>query len=362
MPRGRALPELVVTEEQRQELVTLSRRRTVTQALALRARLILEFAKGRSVQDVGEQFDMRRGTAGKWRRRFIEFGIDGLYDEQRPGAPRKIGDDKIAAVLAKTLESKPKNATHWSTRTMADACGMSQSTVSRIWRAFRIQPHRTETFKLSSDPRFIEKVRDIVGLYMNPPDHALVLCVDEKSQIQALDRTRPTLPMRPGIPERRTHDYRRHGATTLFAALNAANGKVLGKCMQRHRAKEYQKFLDMIDKSTPPDVDLHLIIDNYSTHKTKKVQDWLARRPRFHIHYTPTSASWLNLVERWFGLLTQRQIRRGTHRSTHELEMAIYDFIEQSNSACKPFVWTKTADEILQTLAAYCAVISDSPH
>jgi transposase len=299
---------------------------------------------------------------GKWRARFCERRVDGLLDEPRPGAPRTITDADVERILALTLESTPRDATHWSTRSMAKRAGMTQSAVSRIWRAFALQPHRTETFKLSKDPLFIEKVRDVVGLYMDPPDRALVLSVDEKSEIQALDRTAPLLPMRPGQIERRTHDYVRHGTTSLFAALDTATGKVIGSVQRRHRSIEFVKFLDQIDAAVPKDLDVHLVLDNYGTHKTLLVRRWLARRPRYHLHFTPTSASWLNQVERWFAALTEKQLRRGVFRSTRELETAVMDYVETSNASSKPFVWTKTADQILASLARFCQRISDSGH
>jgi len=298
----------------------------------------------------------------KWRGRFLTKRIAGLLDEPRPGAPRQIGDDAVERVLALTLETRPADATHWSTRSMAKRCGLSQSAVSRIWRAFALQPHRTETFKLSKDPLFIEKVRDVVGLYLDPPERALVLCVDEKSQIQALDRTAPLLPLRPGQVERHTHDYVRHGTTSLFAALDVQSGHIIGQCFPRHRALEFRKFLDTIDASVPATLDVHLILDNSATHKTARIRRWLAKRPRYHVHFTPTSASWMNLVERWFVELTRKQLRRGTHRSTEALERAIRDYVAVTNRAPKPFVWTKTADEILASVARYCHRISDSGH
>jgi transposase len=285
-------------------------------------------------------------TVGKWRRRFLERRLDGLLDVPRPGAPRRIGDKDVERVVRKTLEERAKDATHWSTRTMAKATGLSQTAVVRIWHAFGLQPHRVETFKISPDPLFVEKVRDIVGLYLNPPDRAMVLCVDEKSQIQALDRTQPMLPLRPGQAERRTHDYERHGTTTLFAALNAKTGEVIGECHRRHRSLEFQKFLNTIDRSVPRGLDVHLILDNYGTHKTPAIQRWLLRHRRFHLHFVPVGGSWLNLVECWFSVLTQKQIRRGTHRSTRNLETAIKAYLEQANEQPRPFVWTKTADEI----------------
>jgi transposase len=301
-------------------------------------------------------------TVGKWRSRFLEHRLDGLLDEPRPGAPRQIGDAQVEAVIAKTLHEKPRNATHWSSRALAKASGLSQTSVMRIWHAFGLQPHRTETFKLSTDPLFIEKVRDIVGLYLNPPTKALVLCVDEKSQIQALDRTQPILPMLPGLPERRTHDYMRHGTTTLFAALDIATGEVIGELHRRHRSTEFLQFLRTIERQVPARLDVHLVLDNYGTHKTPSVKAWLARHPRFHVHFTPTSASWLNQVERWFAELTQKYIRRGTHRSTTELERAIRAYLETYNDDPRPFVWTKSADEILESIKRFCMRTSDSGH
>ena len=288
--------------------------------------------------------------------------MDGLLDEPRPGTPRKISDEDVERVLTMTLETTPADATHWSTRSMARRSGLSRSTISRVWRAFALQPHRTETFKLSTDPLFVEKVRDIVGLYLNPPDRALVMCVDEKSQIQALDRTRPLLPMRPGQAERRTHDYVRHGTTSLFAALDTKTGKVIGQCHKRHRSVEFRKFLDTIEASVPANLDVHLIVDNYATHKTALIQKWLAKRPRFHVHFTPTSASWLNLVERWFASLTEKQLRRGVHHSSRELESAIYHYLDVTNAQPKPFVWTKTADAILANVARFCKRTLETGH
>jgi transposase len=299
---------------------------------------------------------------GKWRTRFVVNRLDGLLDEPRPGAPRAISDKDVERVITLTLESTPRDATHWSTRSMAKASGLTQSAVSRIWRAFALQPHRSETFKLSTDPLFIEKVRDIVGLYLNPPERALVLCVDEKSQIQALDRKQPILPMRPGQIERRTHDYSRHGTTSLFAALDVKTGEVIGECHRRHRAIEFRKFLDRIDKAVPDLLDIHMILDNYGTHKTPAIRAWLAKRPRYHVHFTPTGSSWLNMVERWFAALTEKQIRRGAHRSTRQLETAIKDYLAIHNENPKPFIWTKTADEILASLARFCKRINDSGH
>jgi transposase/transposase-like protein len=328
----------------------------------MRSRIVLLAGAGQSNAAIAQQLATRPHTVGKWRRRFLEFGVDGLFDEPRPGTPRKLSDGQVEQVLTRTLESQPEAATHWSSRDMAKACGLSQSTVSRIWRAFSLQPHRSETFKLSRDPLFIEKVRDIVGLYLAPPDRALVLCVDEKRQIQALDRTAPLLPMRPGQIERRTHDYTRHGTTSLFAALDAKTGKVIGQTQQRHRSGEFRNFLDTIEKNVPAELDVHLILDNYGTHKTQLIRNWLAKRPRFHLHFTPTSASWLNLVERWFAALTDKQLRRSTHRSTKELEHDIRSFIQYHNHHPQPFVWHKTADQILDSVARFCTRTLDSGH
>lgn len=360
--RGRPKRILSLTQEQRDELLRWTRRATTSQALALRARVVLGCADGGDDVAVADRLGVYRSTVGKWRRRFIARGLDGLLDEPRPGAPRLIGDDDVERVIVTTLEKKPRKATHWSTRLLAEEVGLSQSAISRIWRAFGLQPHRTETFKLSSDPLFVEKVRDIVGLYLDPPDRALVLCVDEKSQIQALDRTQPLLPMRPGQVERRTHDYVRHGTVSLFAALDVATGKVIGQTHRRHRAIEFKKFLEAIEAAVPSDLDVHLVLDNSSTHKTPAIRRWLLRRPRFKLHFTPTSSSWLNLVERWFGLLSERQIKRASHRSSNELERAIREFIATNNESPKPFVWTKTADQIFDKLKGYCLRTSDSGH
>jgi transposase len=353
---------LTVTPEERETLERWARRPKTAQALAQRARLVLTCAAGRPNTAVAAALRVSQPTVGKWRRRFLAKRLDGLLDEPRPGAPRTITDAAVERVLTRTLETRPPAATHWSTRAMAQARGLSRSTVHRIWRAFALQPHRTETFKLSTDPLFIEKVRDIVGLYLHPPERALVLCVDEKSQIQALDRTQPLLPMRPGQVERRTHDYVRHGTTSLFAALDAKTGQVIGELHRRHRAIEFRKFLDTVDAAVPAALDVHLILDNYGTHKTPLIHRWLARRPRYHLHFTPTGASWINLVERWFAALTERQIRRGAHRSTRELEAAIRRYLLLYNEAPKPFMWTKTADEILASVARFCHRISGTGH
>ena len=362
MPRGRPRVALQLTDTDRQVLERWVRRRKTAQALALRARIILAGAQAESNTAIAEQLGISRKTVGKWRMRFLHSGIDGLLDEPRPGPPRTITDEDVERVITLTLESQPEDATHWSTRSMAKRSGLSQSAISRIWRAFALQPHRSETFKLSNDPFFIEKVRDIVGLYLNPPDTAVVLCVDEKSQIQALDRSQPLLPMRPGQIERRTHDYVRHGTTSLFAALDTKTGEVLAECHRRHRSLEFRKFLTSIDKAVPEDLDVHLILDNYGTHKSRLIHKWLVKRPRFHLHFTPTYSSWLNMVERWFAALTEKQLRRGVHRSTRELELAIEHFVESTNGEPQPFIWTKTADQILETIARFCERTSDSGH
>ena len=362
MPLGRPIPLLQLSREERETLEAWARRPKSAQALAQRARLILACAQGKSNTQVAQQMHVSKPTVGKWRSRFMARRLDGLLDVPRPGPPRHITDAHVERVLRLTLESQPREATHWSTRAMAKRCGLSQSAVSRIWRAFALQPHRYETFKLSKDPLFIEKVRDIVGLYLNPPDKALVLCVDEKAQIQALDRTQPLLPLRPGQVERRTHDYVRHGTTSLFAALEVKSGRVLGEFHRRHRSLEFRKFLDTIDRAVPAALDVHLILDNYGTHKTPRIRRWLVRHPRFHVHFTPTGASWMNLVERWFAALTEKQLRRGVHRSTRELEEAIRHYIETTNHRPRPFVWTKSADEILATVARVYKRIYDSGH
>ena len=362
MRTGRPLAELAVTDGEAEALRRFARRPKSAQALALRSKIVLACAAGKSNSEVASELSITKQTVGKWRARFIEKRLDGLLDEPRPGTPRRIGDEQVERVLTLTLESTPRDATHWSTRSLAAHAGISRSSINRIWRAFALQPHRSETFKLSKDPLFIEKVRDVAGIYLNPPDRALVLCVDEKSQIQALDRTQPTLPMRPGQIERRTHDYTRHGTTSLFAALDVKTGKVIGECHRRHRSAEFRRFLDTIDRSVPSELDVHLIMDNYGTHKTQTVRRWFAKRPRFHVHFTPTSASWLNLVERWFATLTEKQLRRGVHRSVRELETAIRHYLAITNESPKPFIWTKTADEILASVARYCQRTSESGH
>jgi transposase len=343
-----------LNDAERSELRARARRRKIARADAMRAEIVLLAADGMTNLAIAERLGITRVTVATWRGRFAAGRLDGLVDEPRPGAPRKIGDEKIAEVVTTTLETMPAAATHWSTRSMAKATGVSVSTVHRIWRAFSLQPHRSETFKLSADPLFVEKVRDIVGLYLDPPERALVLCVDEKSQIQALDRTQPLLPMRPGQAERRTHDYKRHGTTSLFAALDVKAGTIISKCMPRQRAQEFRRFLDTVENNVPADLDIHVIMDNASSHKTKLIRDWFAKRPRWHTHFTPTSASWINQVERFFALLTEQQIKRGAHRSIKALEAAIAAFIDARNADPKPFRWTKTAEDILTSIERFC--------
>jgi transposase len=351
---GRRAVFVGLTSAERTELEALTRRRKSSRADAMRAEIVLLAAAGMSNLAIAGQLGITRVTVTTWRGRFAAKRLAGLVDEPRPGAPRKIGDDKITEVVTTTLETMPTAATHWSTRSMARASGLSVSTIHRIWRAFSLQPHRTETFKLSTDPLFVEKVRDIVGLYLDPPDRALVLCIDEKSQIQALDRTQPLPPMRPGQAERRTHDYKRHGTTSLFAALDVKAGAIIGKCMPRHRAAEFRRFLDTVEKNVPADLDIHVVMDSASSHKTKLIREWFAKRPGWHAHYTPTSSSWINQVERFFALLTEQQIKRGAHRSTKELEAAINAYLAARNADPKPFRWTKTADDILASIARFC--------
>jgi transposase len=351
---GRELAVLELSEAERSELRSLANRRNTAQALALRARIVLACAEGGQNKVVAARLGLDRQTVGKWRRRFLEHRLDGLRDEPRSGTPRTIEDARIEAVIVRTLETVPPDATHWSSRSMARASGLSISTVQRIWRAFGLQPHRLETFKLSTDPDFVAKVRDVVGLYVSPPEHALVLCVDEKSQIQALDRSQPVLPMRPGQPERRSHDYKRHGTTSLFAALDIATGRVIGQCFPRHRASEFRRFLDEIEANVPEDLDVHLVMDNYATHKTPLIRAWFAKRPRWHVHLTPTSSSWLNQVERFFALITEKKIRRGVYRSVADLKADIEAFISQHNAQPKPFRWTKSADDILASIERFC--------
>jgi transposase len=372
MARGRVAVSIKLDEAERSALSALTRKHGAAQSLAMRARIVLAAANGLTNKEIAAKLDVGAHTVGVWRRRFASERIDGLFDEPRPGAPRQIGDDEITTTIRKTLETRPRGSTHWSLRTMAKAVGHAPSTIHRIWRAFGLQPHRAETFKLSSDPLFVEKVRDIVGLYLSPPERAVVLCVDEKSQVQALDRTQPLLPMRPGQAERHTHDYKRHGTTSLFAALDVKAGTIVGKCMPRHRTQEFRKFLDEIERNVPADLDVHVIMDNYGTHKTKLIRNWFAKRSRWHVHYTPTSASWINQVERFFALLTDRAIRRGVFQSVAQLERAIKAYIDATNADPKPFRWTKTADDILASIQRFClrtleiqrrmSGTSESPH
>jgi transposase len=349
-----AAVRIELSQAERSELLRRLHRRKIARADAMRAEIVLLAADGLTNVAIAERLGITRPTVATWRKRFAAQRLDGLADEPRPGAPRQIGDEKIAEVVTATLERMPVDATHWSTRSMAKTSGVSPSSVHRIWRAFSLQPHRSQTFKLSTDPLFVEKVRDIVGLYLNPPERALVLCVDEKTQIQALDRTQPILPMRLGQPERRTHDYERHGTTSLFAALDVKAGRVIGRCMPRHRACEFRRFLDEVEQNVPGGLDIHVVMDNASSHKTKLIRDWFAKRPRWHTHFTPTSSSWINQVERFFALLTEKQIRRGTHRSPAELEAAITAYIDVRNADPKPFRWTKSADAILAAIERFC--------
>lgn len=353
MRTGRPKKPLLLTEEERARLESMAHRARSQPLLARRARVVLACGDGLDNYAVARKLRCSLGMVGKSRARFLKARLEGLYDEPRPGAPRKVSDEQVEGVVIQTLESTPRGQTHWSTRELAKTTGLSRMTISRIWKAFGLQPHRSDTFKLSPDPLLIEKVRDIAGLYINPPDHALVLCVDEKSQIQALDRTQPLLPMQPGQLERGTHGYKRHGTTSLFAALDLKTSRVIGQFHHRHRSAEFRRFLDTIEAQVPADLDVHLILDNYGTHKTAVIRKWLLKRPRFHVHFTPTYGSWLNLVERWFAELTNKRIRRGVFRSVRELESAIREYIDIHNEAPKPFVWTRTADEILDNLARY---------
>ncbi len=351
-----------LSEEERAQLESWARRRTSAQALAQRCRVVLLAAEGLNNTEIAERLGVHRPMVRKWRSRFAEYRLDGLIDEPRPGKPRTITDEQVEEVIVKTLESTPKDATHWSTRSMASEVGLTQSAVLRIWQAFGLQPHRQETWKLSKDPQFVAKVRDVVGLYLNPPERAVVLCVDEKSQIQALDRTAPILPLLPGTPQRATHDYKRAGTSSLYAALDITTGTVIGSLHARHRAIEFKKFLQTLDREVPADLDVHVILDNSSTHKTPAVKKWLLAHPRFVLHFTPTSSSWLNLVERWFSELTSKKLRRGTHRSVRELNTDIRSWIDDWNDDPRPYVWTKTADQILESISRYCNRINASGH
>ena len=364
MARGPKAAAVVLTQEEREVLQRLVRRRGASQAAVMRARIVLAADAEPRLPNgkIAARLGMSRQSVTTWRGRFLAHRLDGLVDAPRSGAPRRVGDEAVEAMITRTLESQPEGATHWSTRTMARQVGMSQTMVSRIWRAFGLQPHRSETFKLSRDPAFVDKVRDVVGLYLNPPDRALVLCIDEKPQIQAVEGTTPVLPMRPGQIERHSHDYKRHGTTDLFAALDIKAGTVIGACKGRHRATELRAFLDQIEATIPTDLDIHLVLDNAATHKTRIVHDWLLKRPRWHLHFTPTSASWLNMVEGWFALLTRRCLQRGAFSSTDALEAAIHAYINHTNTQPRPFRWTKTADDILASVGRFCKRTSNSGH
>jgi transposase len=352
----------VLSDDERQTLARWARRRTSSQALALRCRIVLACAEGLSNVEAGRQLEVHDKTVGKWRARFLKRRLEGLTDEPRPGVPRTITDEQVEQVITKTLEETPPDATHWSTRSMARATGMSQTAIVRIWRAFGLKPHLDQAWKLSTDPQFIDKVRDIVGLYLNPPEAAVVRCVDEKSSIQALDRTAPILPLLPTTPQRQSHDYTRHGTTNLDAALNVASGKVISQLTARHRAIEFKRFLARIDAAVPAELDVHVIVDNSSTHSTAEIRRWLVRHPRFRLPFTPTYSSWLNLVERWFAELTSKSLQRGTHRSVAELTTSIQSWIDTWNQNPRPFVWTKTADQILESITGYLQRISNSAH
>jgi transposase len=362
MRTGRPKRSLQITDEDRDKLTTMARRPKSAQAMAMRARIVLSCGEGMSNSEIARKLHITGATVGKWRERFRKDGMDGLLDEPRVGAPRKITDRQIEEVVTKTLESMPTNSTHWSTRLMAAETGLSQNAIVRIWHAFGLQPHRVENFKFSKDPQFVEKVRDIVGLYLNPPDRAVVVCLDEKSQVQALNRTEPILPLAPGVPARQSHDYERHGVTSLFAAMDVASGVTISTCYRRHRHQEFLRFLNEIEENLPAGLDVHLVMDNYGTHKVSRVRNWLARHPRYHVHFTPTSGSWLNLVERLFAEVTERCVRRGSHTSIRSLEKEMLAYLEQRNKNPKPFVWTADADLILGKVERLCKRISRSGH
>jgi len=362
MRTGRPKKTLEISDDDREKLSTMARRPKSSQAMAMRARIVLDCARGLNNSEVARNLHITGATVCKWRERFRQSGLDGLLDEPRVGAPRKISDQKIEEVVTKTLESMPTNSTHWSTRLMAAESGLTQNAIVRIWRAFGLQPHRVENFKFSKDPQFVEKVRDMVGLYLNPPDRAIVLCVDEKSQVQALNRTEPILPLAPGVPARQSHDYERHGVTSLFAAMDVASGVTISTCFRRHRHQEFLRFMNQIEDNLPAGVDVHLVMDNYGTHKVEKVRNWLVRHPRYHVHFTPTSGSWLNLVERLFAEVTERCVRRGSHTGVRVLEKAMLDYLDQRNENPKPFIWTADADLILGKVERLCKRTSRSGH
>src|ERR1700757_1497976 len=362
MAIGRPTKPLNVTPEEREKLTLLARRPKSSQAMAMRARIVLGCDEGASNSSVARKLRITGATVCKWRERFRVSRLEGLLDEPRPGAPRSIRDARVEDVITKTLESMPVNSTHWSTRLMAEKTGLSQTAIVRIWRAFGLQPHRVENFKFSKDPQFVEKVRDIVGLYLNPPDRAIVLCVDEKSQVQALNRTQPILPLAPGVPARQSHDYERHGVTSLFAAMDVASGVTISSCYRQHRHQEFLRFLNQIEANLPSGIEVHLVMDNYGTHKVAKVRRWLTRHPRYHVHFTPTSGSWLNLVERLFAEVTERCVRRGSHTAVRALEKAMLDHLDQRNQHPKPFVWTADADLILGKVARLSKRFSRSGH
>ncbi|CAM3628312.1 IS630 family transposase [Halomonas lysinitropha] len=362
MPRGRPPLPVVLSHDEHAHLLSLANSRALPHSLVQRAQIVLACADGEANSAIAERMRLNKDTVGKWRKRYLDFGIEGLHDELRPGRPRSYEDEQVAEVINRALTTDPPDGTHWSVRTMAQETGVSKSTVQRWFDLFGIQPHRQRHFKISNDPFFVEKVRDIVGLYLNPPDHAMVLCVDEKTQVQALDRTQPMLPMGLGYVEGVTHDYVRHGTTTLFAALDIASGEVISQCKKRHRHQEFLAFLRHIDANVPNDLDIHLVVDNYATHKHATVKAWLAKRPRYHIHYTPTYASWLNQVERWFGIITQKAIRRGSFSSVKDLVNKIDHFVDHYNENAAPFIWTATAESILAKVKRICLLISGTEH
>lgn len=360
MRTGRPKKPVILSDQEHEQLTSIVRSRSLPHGLVTRAQIVLMAAEGVISNEIAKKVGLSAQSVCKWRQRYLQQGISGLHDELRPGRPRSVSDEQVATLIRKTLNTKPKDGTHWTIRSMAKETELSRPTVHRVWKAFGLQPHRQRHFKLSTDPFFVEKLRDIVGLYLNPPDKAMVLCVDEKSQVQALDRTQPLLPMGLGYVEGVTHDYVRHGTTTLFAALDIATGKVLTRCKRRHRHQEYLQFLKYIDQNVPEDLDIHLVVDNYATHKHDKVKRWLAAHPRYHVHYTPTYASWLNQVEIWFNIITQKAIRRGTFRSVKDLVSKIDQFVNHYNKETQPFVWTATADSILEKIKRLCQCISET--